>query len=595
VRCCPSCHRVWAEENEFCPSDGKALEEITEEHDPLVGVVLDNRYELKEILGAGGMGFVYLAKQRGLSREVAVKMLYAERTRDRRNVRRFRREAIALAGIDHPNVVRVFEYGDGGGDTPYIVMEKVRGLPLDDIIAAIGRFPPRHAVDIAAQLADALSAAHRAGVVHRDLKPANVQIDAQGKELHARILDFGLALLAEGIDTGGTGGGRLTRQGMIFGTPEYMSPEQIKGRNADSRSDIYSLGIVLYELLTGTPPFIGVTNAAVLGMHIEDEPTPLHVPDLDDSLVAELDQVVRALLEKEPDDRPQDTAALAKELRLLAKRLPDPGPAANLLASRELGDDALSAVTEEVIQPTQSGPMSERPFDGLTMNADADRALASALGAQQRSKRVRFILGALAGVVLLSFAVTFGLAQLRASRGRDVPVVVTAESEADEPGEGFRVVGRAQHLELTKMPRGDIEGSEIMPGGAAQEDYEGERRDLETALAQRGLRFRDLKHHAHTRLLYASQDENARAGEYAAALADIRELTALAQSIPAHDFIVRRMRAVERDLGDDPTPVQLAQLNVLKSRLPPRGAPRNAVRSFMIRIDRLEDTMREER
>ncbi len=595
MRCCPTCHRVWAEENEYCPSDGRALEEITDEHDPLVGVVLDNRYELEEILGAGGMGFVYLAKQRGLSREVAVKMLYAERTRDRRNVRRFRREAIALAGIDHPNVVRVLEYGDGGGDTPYIVMEKVGGLPLDDIIAAIGRFPPRHAIAVAAQLADALSAAHRAGVVHRDLKPANVQIDAQGKDLHARILDFGLALLAEGIDTGGTGGGRLTRQGMIFGTPEYMSPEQIKGRNADSRSDIYSLGIVLYELLTGTPPFIGVTNAAVLGMHIEDDPAPLDIPDLDAALVAELDRAVRSLLEKNPDDRPQDASVLAAELRTLEKRLPDPGPAANLLASPGLGTEALGAVTEELAQPTQSGPMSERPFDGLTMNADADRALASALGARERTRRVRMILGGLVALVLVSFGVTFALAKLRADSEEDSPVVATSDGEAASPGEGFRVVGRAQHLELTKMPRGDLEGSELMPGGAVQEDYEGERRALETMLAQRGLRFRDLKHHAQTRLLYASQDENARAGEYAAALADIRELTALAQSIPAHDFITRRMRAVERDLGDDPTPVQLAQLNVLKSRVPPRGAPRDAIRAFMVRIDRLEDTMREDR
>jgi len=591
VRCCPSCHRVWAEENEFCPSDGKALEEITEDHDPLVGVVLDNRYELKEILGAGGMGFVYLAKQRGLSREVAVKMLYAERTRDRRNVRRFRREAIALAGIDHPNVVRVLEYGDGGGDTPYIVMEKVKGLPLDDIIGAIGRFPPRHAVHIAAQLADALAAAHDAGVVHRDLKPANIQIHAHGTELQARILDFGLALLAEGLDESGTGGGRLTRQGMIFGTPEYMSPEQIKGRTADSRCDLYSLGIVLYELLTGNPPFIGVTNAAVLGMHIEDDHVPLDIPELDAALVIELDRIVSGLLEKKPNDRLGDGERVAKELRRLERHLPEAEPAAQLLAVPALGAEMLGAITEEIEEPGHSGTMSERPFAGLTMNADADRALASALGAQQRGKRIRLVLGGLVGIVLLSFGVTFVLTQLRASPGRDVPVVVSSDEGSGDPGAGFRVVGRAQHLELTKMPRGDIEGSELLPGGAEQSDYEQERRELETILAQKGLRFKDLRYHAQTRLLHASQDTNARGGEYAAALADVRELKGFASSIPAHDFVVRRIRAVERDIGDSPTIVQASQLRVIHQQVPQRGAARDDIRAFMRRIDRLEDTL----
>jgi hypothetical protein len=508
-------------------------------------------------------------------------------------VRRFRREAIALAGIDHPNVVRVFEYGDGGGDTPYIVMEKVKGLPLDDIITAIGRFPPRHAVHVAAQLADALAAAHRAGVVHRDLKPANVQIHADGKELHARILDFGLALLAEGLDAGGTGGGRLTRQGMIFGTPEYMSPEQIKGRDADSRCDLYSLGIVLYELLTGTPPFIGVTNAAVLGMHIEDDPPAIDIAELDPREVVELDRIVSGLLEKRPEDRLQDAERIAVQLRRLERQLPDPGSALALLSSPALAGRGLDALTEEIGEPAFGGMASERPFEGLTMNADADRALLSALGADQRTKRVRLILGGLVAAVVLSFVVTFAVTHLRASRGDDLPVVVTGDT-AGEPGPGYRVVGQAQHLELTKMPRG-VEGSDLMPGGALQSDYEGERRELEVALAQEGLRIRDLRHHSETRLLFASQNENARAGEYAAALADVRELTALAQSIPARDFVTRRLRAVERGLGASPTPVQLAQLSVLKARVPARGATRDDVRAFMVRIDRLEDTMRGER
>ncbi len=330
VRCCPSCHRVFSESIEFCASDGTELIEITHRRDPLVGLVLDGRYQLRSLLGAGGMGFVYLAHQTGLGREVAVKMLYAERTRDKNSVRRFRREAIALAGIDHPSVVRVLEYGDGGGTTPYIVMEKVSGRALDEVILVMRILAPRHAVHICAELAEGLAAAHGQGVVHRDLKPSNIQLEAKGEELTVRILDFGLALLAEGHEGGSTGGGRLTRQGVIFGTPEYMSPEQIKGKGADSRSDLYSLGCVLYELLVGTPPFVGVTNIAVLGMHIEEPPPRLSLPDLEPALVEDLDAVVRGLLEKNPEKRLGDAGRIARRLRDLEKRLPNPGSLSSL-------------------------------------------------------------------------------------------------------------------------------------------------------------------------------------------------------------------------------------------------------------------------
>ncbi len=567
------------------------LQEITEAHDPLVGVVLDNRYELKEILGAGGMGFVYLAKQRGLSREVAVKMLYAERTRDRQNVRRFRREAVALAGIDHPNVVRVLEYGDGGGETPYIVMEKVRGLPLDEVIESIGRFEPRHAVEIAAQIADALGAAHDAGVVHRDLKPANVQLDAEGPKMHARILDFGLALLAEGIDGSGTAGDRLTRQGMIFGTPEYMSPEQIKGRDPDSRCDLYALGIVLYELLTGDPPFLGTTNAAVLGMHIEDQPTPLSIEGLDPVLEGELNRIVRGLLEKDPEERLQDAVHVAMSLRDLAVSLPAPGSAATLLSGAQRTGDLMGGVTEELEAPgADSHSLSVRPWVGLTQNADADRALASALGAEQRSRRVKYVLGGLIGLVVLSFGVTFVVTHLRAPAARDIPVVVTSGDDIGDPGPGFRVVGRAHDIELTKMRRGEIgpSGEAFIPGGDAQTAYEQERRTLEAALAQRGLRLRDLRTHPAIRTIYTSQDESARAGEHEAAHADIREIGALAASISVREFAQRRLHRTERRIGDHPTPVQAAQLNVLRTRLPNREAPRDVVRAFMERLDRLD-------
>jgi serine/threonine-protein kinase len=593
VRSCPSCHRVWNEANEYCPADGSPLAEITADRDPLVGLVLDGRYRLSRLLGSGGMGFVYLAEQIGLGREVAIKMLYAERTRDRQSLRRFRREAVALAGIDHRGVVRVLEYGDGGGTTPYIVMEKVEGLPLDDVLSASGRLPPRHAVHVAAELARALAAAHEQGVVHRDLKPANVQLDVERGTLRPRILDFGLALLAEGNEKGGTGGERLTRQGVIFGTPEYMSPEQIKGKGADSRSDLYALGVVLYELLAGTPPFVGVTNAAVLGMHIEDDPPPLALDDLDEKLCQEIDRVVRGLLTKSPELRLQDAALVARRLEDLAKKLPDGGPV-ELVMGHERVERAHPDTLHEVDASSGSSPrLSERPFAGLTGSADADRALEAALAEAKRERRVRYGLIAAVAVVALLVAAPFAWAYLGSGRGENVPVTVV-----DEDG-NVRDVGETRFGRLpalTKQRRASeivAESSgahEAIPGGAAQAEYEAALHDLDRTLAARGLRTRDIRVLPEARVLWSSQDAHARGSEFAEAASEVRELEALGREAPIRDVAAIRLRAVEQRIGSAPTAIQSASLSALRETLPDSHAPRDTVRRFMRRLDDLDES-----
>ena len=269
MRCCPHCHRVWVESHEYCPADGKPLRPIGAGSDPLRGWKLDGRFELIELLGSGGMGFVYLAEQIGLSRRVAVKMLYAERTKDPKAVKRFAREARALAALDHPGIVRVLDYGRG--PTPYIVMELVEGPSLLQYIGGMGVLQPSLAVRIARRIAEALEAAHEQGITHRDLKPSNVHLVQRDGQLSVRILDFGLALLDEA--TGGASSSRLTRSGMVAGTPEYMAPEQIRGEVAGARTDLYALGVLLFESLMGAPPFVGPNPTAIVSKHLED-PVP---------------------------------------------------------------------------------------------------------------------------------------------------------------------------------------------------------------------------------------------------------------------------------------------------------------------------------
>jgi serine/threonine protein kinase len=585
LRCCPSCHRVFSEAIEFCAADGTELIEITDRRDPLVGHVLDGRYRLRSLLGAGGMGFVYLGEQIGLGREVAVKMLYAERTRDKNSVRRFRREALALAGIHHPCIIGVLEYGDGGGTTPYIVMEKVSGRALDEVILAMGHLAPRHAVHICAELADGLAAAHAKGVVHRDLKPSNVQLEARGEGVAVRILDFGLALLAETYEGGSTGGDRLTRQGVIFGTPEYMSPEQIKGKGADSRSDLYSLGCVLYEVLTGTPPYVGVTNIAVLGMHIEDEPPKLTLPDLDPGLVEDLDALVHGLLEKDPEKRLGDAARIARRLRDLEEWLPDPGPMSVLAASGPR-DPRKSDATEPLEAPDSESNQYIQPFSGLGASADADRALEDALAASRRGRRVRTWL--IVGVVglLLVAAVPFVLAQLQAATSAEA-----REAQAEEAYQRLPPLAKAPRGRGIVIESGRV--TEEIPGGEDQQAYEEARRALDRQLLGRGLRSRDLRAHEVGGRIWASQDAAARAGDYPRAIAELDRLGGLGRSVAVSELADLRLVAIDQELGSSRTPVEEATLRALMATVPRTEVPPEEALRFMARIDALEDGMAE--
>ncbi|HEX8151194.1 MAG TPA: protein kinase [Pyrinomonadaceae bacterium] len=284
----------------------------------LVGRLISH-YRVVELLGSGGMGDVYLARDERLGRRVALKLLPEYLTGDASRVRRFRQEARAASALNHPNILTVYEIDQTGGRY-FIATEYVEGVTLRRRLKD-GPLPPGEALDIAAQLAAALSKAHQAGIVHRDVKPENVMVNGEG---HVKLLDFGLAKYNPGSGPADadapTSDVAHTAPGMLMGTTAYMSPEQARGLAVDARTDIWSLGVVLYEMTTGRQPFAGQTASDVLVAVLDREPD-----FLDARLVAapaELGRVLRKVLQKEPERRHQTVKDLALDLENLRGRQP---------------------------------------------------------------------------------------------------------------------------------------------------------------------------------------------------------------------------------------------------------------------------------
>jgi serine/threonine protein kinase len=271
-------------------------------------------YEIQSPLGAGGMGEVYRATDTKLGRDIALKVLPAEMAEDPERLARFRREAKALAQLDHPNIVTIHSVEECAG-IHFLTMQLVHGLPLDRLIPQ-GGLSVEQIVEIASALADALAAAHEKGIVHRDLKPANVMVSNEGR---VKVLDFGLAKdvgASEPADATLTSDHR-TQAGMVMGTPAYMSPEQTSGRSLDHRTDIFSLGIVLHEMSTGRRPFEGASSAELVSAILRD--TPPSVTDVRADLPSDLARVIRRCLEKDPRYRVQTARDVSNEFRDLAR------------------------------------------------------------------------------------------------------------------------------------------------------------------------------------------------------------------------------------------------------------------------------------
>jgi serine/threonine-protein kinase len=299
---CPTCGRCEEPGTAFCPADGSLMHVV---HG--VAPVIDRKYRVEQLLGRGGMGAVYRARDVRLDRLVALKVVRAELLGDAEARQRFRREAQIVAGLQHPSIVSVFDYGtlpDGGA---YLVMELVRGEDLRRVLQREGRIERERALQILSAVCQAIEAAHREGVLHRDLKPENILLP--GKGVAAKVLDFGVAKVVRedpgDQDTIAADPSLITAAGMIIGTPAYMAPEQLRGLVPDARSDIFSLGAVAFEMLTGQLPFGRGSLADIVLAQARG--VPRFPPDV--RVPPDLEDAVRAALDPDPDRRPPTARA----------------------------------------------------------------------------------------------------------------------------------------------------------------------------------------------------------------------------------------------------------------------------------------------
>jgi serine/threonine protein kinase len=327
MKSCPVCRNRFPTGANFCPHDGKALVQLPESErhpidDRFVGTTLDGRYEVERRIGQGGMGVVYSARHTVIDKPVAIKVLRPEYCRKAGLVERFEREARAASRIGHPNIVDVTDFGKLDDGQVYLVMEQLVGDTLAAEIRRlderIERMPLSRVIDLATQTCHGLSAAHAKGIVHRDLKPENIFIvnpkndtvieeSAGYRTDFVKLLDFGIARFT--VESA-----RITQMGSVFGTPQYMSPEQAAGQDSDHRGDIYALGCIIYEMLVGRPPFLADTFMGTLTKQMYEPPVSPRQMRHDGSIPPPLEAAILRMLAKKPEDRFQSTAEVASAL-----------------------------------------------------------------------------------------------------------------------------------------------------------------------------------------------------------------------------------------------------------------------------------------
>lgn len=310
AKVCTRCHAELEGPITVCPYDGFELEELPP--DPLIGTVFAEKYEILSVLGKGGMSTVYKARHLYMQRIVAIKMLHNHLISDATAIERFKQEGQAASSLKHRNIITVYDFGITPDDRAFLIMDFLEGPTLADLLEQNNYIDVGRAIKIFRQLCDGLEHAHKKGIVHRDLKPSNVCLIEEEEQTDVvKIVDFGIAKL---LPAEGTKRQQMTQTGQIFGSPLFMSPEQCQGKMLDGRSDLYSLGCLMYEALTGTPPLMGDTSFDTMNMHVSVKPKEMSAVAPNLNIPPELDSIVAKALEKQPSKRYQTAKDLRNDL-----------------------------------------------------------------------------------------------------------------------------------------------------------------------------------------------------------------------------------------------------------------------------------------
>ena len=440
-------------------------------NDPLIGQLIEGKYAVDKLIGAGGMGKVYAGRNVRTESPVAIKTLIPELVKDESLVKRFEIEAKAASNLHHPNTIRIYDYGEFNRCL-FMVMELLNGSSLEGTLRAEKHIEPRRLLRIMKQVCRSLAEAHGMGLVHRDLKPDNIFLNrAGGEEDFVKVLDFGVAKLKDNR----YGQATLTQAGMIFGTPTYMSPEQARAFDIDGRSDIYALGVILYECLTGKAPFEANDPVAVLIQHVQEPPPPFRernpsIPDM-----PEFEAIAMRCLRKKPDERYQSVSELLQALEEV-ERLYALGATTGNLPLSGGATVSLNQNTHlnQVPDPTQIGPNSRNPDWADRLGVDKATSPNYQLGGKDTRfgdgpdptprSPMRVVLGVLVGMVILAGVGLFFLLQTptipstgepdtggASQGGSDTTAAVPAEASADNTAAEASAANAAAEQEAAEL------------------------------------------------------------------------------------------------------------------------------------------------
>jgi eukaryotic-like serine/threonine-protein kinase len=390
--------------------------------DPLISQLVADRYRILRKLGEGGMGSVYLAEHVVIQKKFALKVLAPELARRADLVARFLQEARSASRISHENVIDISDFGQSPDGLVYIAMEFLDGKDLGEIVRSQGAMAWRDARDIVLQICRALRAAHDKGIVHRDMKPENIfLVHREGQPHFVKILDFGIAKVM-GLDPNGP---RLTRTGMIFGTPEYMAPEQAEGKDTDHRADIYAVGCIMYHLITGQTPFVAESFMTMLTKHLMEDPVPpsMRRPDL--VITPEMDVLVLKALEKDRDKRWQSMAELLEAVSVCPGP-PDEAPKPASGQTVEMGG-AHAAAALRVLQSRGTDQQTARISRGAVDSALSSAEMAGTAAGARKSKKTVLLVAA---GVAIGVGVAIWLAMSRGQPPAAPPVATPAVTPA---------------------------------------------------------------------------------------------------------------------------------------------------------------------